>query len=103
MKFINGGCLIGRVKNLKIVLNYILTQMTITHFDDQLSLMNYYFHFPHLISIDYHNKIFLCAYKYLATDFKLNKLNGKLIINNHETDIGLVHFNSGMVLDFSNM
>ena len=103
MKFINGGCLIGRVKNMKVLLQYIFTHMTQNHFDDQLSLMNYYFHFPHLISIDYYHKIFLCVYKFASTDIKINKSNGKLIMDGIETEIGLVHFNSGMVLDTSNL
>lgn len=103
MKFINGGCLLGRVKNMKTILGYILNHMTLNHFDDQLSLMNFYFHFPHLISIDYYHKIFLCVYKLVNNSIKLSKLNGKLILNDIETEIGLVHFNSGMTSDTSNM
>lgn len=100
-KFINSGCIVGRVKEMKIMLNNTIENMKLTHHDDQLALMEYYFHHPHIISIDRSNQIFLCAYKILSNDISLNYTTGKIMIRQQSTSIGLVHFNSGMVRDLS--
>jgi hypothetical protein len=102
-KFINSGCLAGRVYEMKQLLTETLRVMTATHRDDQLAVMDYLFRNPHLITVDDTNQLFLCLYKFLASDVSINTTTGKLIIHQKESTVGLLHFNSGMVNDLSNM
>ena len=98
----NSGCIVGRVSEMRNFFKETLFVMKATHGDDQLAVMEYLFNHPHLISVDHTNQIFLCLYKFLASDLFLNSTTGELSIHQKRSQIGLLHFNSGMVQDLSN-
>lgn len=87
---------------MKVLLNETLRNMKITHHDDQLAVMEYYFRNPHIVSLDTSSKIFLCAYKFLPHEIAFNYTTGDLMIRQQHSTVGLIHFNSGMVNDLSN-
>jgi hypothetical protein len=101
-KFVNSGCIVGRVLEMRNFLRESLRHMKSTHDDDQLSVMEYLFQNPHIVSVDHSNQIFLCLYKFLSRELSFNSTLGELIIRQQRSKIGLLHFNSGMVSDLSN-
>jgi hypothetical protein len=86
---------------MKQLLSESLQVMRATHRDDQLAVMDYLFHNPHILSVDDTNQLFLCVYKVLAKTLSFNTTLGQLMIHQRPSSVGLLHFNGGTLHESS--
>ena len=90
--FLNSGCIIGRVGQVREMLRYA-KRYALSIRDDQQIFVRYMLENPHIVGLDVQHKLFLTMHKESSTISNFN-LEPDLSFTYRNQSIGLVHFNN---------
>ena len=97
-KFLNSGCIIGRIGQVREMFTYIINRIMKVR-DDQQIYLRYMLENPDMISFDYNNNMVLSTHKEYSSLNKCNLTIDYLFTYNNKP-IGIVHFNNKKANNF---